>query len=63
MNPKPPRALSVGTSLVGLWLRLCAPSAGGMGLIPGQGTKILHVAHCSKKKKTQTNQNAVFMTM
>ena len=23
------------------WLRLCAPNAGGRGLIPGQGTKIL----------------------
>ena len=25
-------------SLVVQWLRLCAPSAGGLGLIPGQGT-------------------------
>ena len=28
-----------GTSLVVQWLRLCAPNAGGPGLIPGQGTK------------------------
>ena len=27
-----------GNSLVVQWLRLCAPSAGGPGLIPGQGT-------------------------
>ena len=28
-----------GTSLVVQWLRLHAPNAGGVGLIPGQGTK------------------------
>ena len=27
------------TSLVVLWLKLCAPNAGCLGLIPGQGTK------------------------
>ena len=27
-----------GTSLVVQWLRLCAPNAGGLGTIPGQGT-------------------------
>ena len=27
-----------GTSLMGQWLRLCAPNAGGLGSIPGQGT-------------------------
>ncbi|TEA39746.1 hypothetical protein DBR06_SOUSAS31510016, partial [Sousa chinensis] len=26
-------------SLVVQWLRLCAPNAGGPGLIPGQGTR------------------------
>ena len=31
-----------GTSLAVQWLRLHAPSADGMGLIPGWGTKILH---------------------
>ena len=29
----------LGTSLVVQWLRLCAPNAGGPGLIPGQGTR------------------------
>ena len=24
------------------WLRLCAPNAGGMGSMPGQGTNVLH---------------------
>ena len=40
------------------WLRLCPPNAGGLGSIPGQGTrsqilqlKILHAA-----AKTQSNQ-------
>ena len=27
----------------GQWLRLCSPSAGAVGSIPGQGTKIPHV--------------------
>ena len=37
-----------GTSLVVQWLRLCASHAGGMGLIPGQGTKIMHAVQCGK---------------
>ena len=38
------------------WLRLHAPNAGGMGLIPGQGTKIPHAAWRSQrgeKKRTR----------
>ena len=31
-----------GTSLAIQWLRFCASNAGGMGSIPGQGTKIPH---------------------
>ena len=38
-----------GTFLVVQWLRLCSPSAGGPGSIPGQGTKIA--------TKTQLGQN------
>ena len=30
---------SGGTSLVVQWLRLCAPNAGGLGSIPGRGTR------------------------
>ena len=45
-----------GTSLAVQWLRLCAPNAGGMGSIPGQGTKIPHVAwHSLKNKKKILN--------
>ena len=35
--------LTSRTSLVVQWLRLCTSTAGGEGLIPGQGTKIPHV--------------------
>ena len=31
--------VKTGTSMVAQWLRLCAPNAGGSGLIPGQGTR------------------------
>ena len=33
-----------GTSLGVQWLRLCAPNSGGLGLIPGQGTRSLLVS-------------------
>ena len=38
------------TSLAGQWLRLRASIAWGTGLIPVQGTKILHVAGAKKKE-------------
>ena len=42
------------TSLVVQWLRLCASTAGGVGLIPGRGTKIRHaVLHSQKQKKAR----------
>jgi len=34
----------VGTSLVIQWLGLLASTAGGVDLIPGQRTKVLHAA-------------------
>ena len=39
----------IGTSLVARWLTLHAPNAGGMGLMPGQGTKILHALSHGQK--------------
>jgi len=50
----------LGTCLVVWWLRLCAPSAGGLGLTPGQGTRshmlklrvqrpIKDPAHCTER--------------
>ena len=35
-----------GTYLAVQWLRLHAATAGGMGSIPGPGTKILHAGWC-----------------
>ena len=37
------------TSLGVQWLRLCTPNAGGMGLIPGWGTKIPHATQHGQK--------------
>ena len=37
-----------GNSLVVQWLRLCASNAGGVGLIPGQGTRIPHAGRHKK---------------
>ena len=42
---------NLGTSLAVQWLRLLAPSAGHMGSIPGQGTKIPHAAWLGQKKR------------
>ena len=39
-----------GTSLEVQWLELHASNAGDMGLIPGRGTKNLHVTQHSQKK-------------
>ena len=38
------KEVSGGTSLVVQQLRLCTSTAEGVGLIPGQGTKILNAA-------------------
>ena len=40
-----------GTSLVVQWLRLCSSTSGGLGSIPGQGTKIWHATWRGQKKK------------
>ena len=45
------RYLSIRTFLADQWLRLCASTAGGMGLIPGQGTKVLNAEHRKKKRR------------
>ena len=37
--------------LLAQWLRLSTFIAGDMGLIPGQGTKILHAAWCDRRTK------------
>ena len=40
--------MTLGTSLALQGLRLCAPTAGGAGLIPGQGAKIPYALWHSK---------------
>ena len=42
------------TSLAVQWLRLRASTAGGVGTIPGQGTKIPHAAKTNKQTNKQT---------
>ena len=44
------------TSLVIQWLRLYTPNAGGMGLIPDQGTEIPHVNSSKKKKRERKSE-------
>lgn len=46
----------MGISRAGQWLRLCAPNIGGLGLIPGQRTKILRATGHSQKNQP-TNQS------
>ena len=46
-----------GTYLVIWCLRLLAPNAGDMGLIPGQGTKILHAARLKTNKTKQNTKS------
>ena len=47
-----------GTSLAVQWLRLCAPEAGGTGLIPGWGANIPQdrAKHRREEKNKQTNK-------
>ena len=50
------KGLFGGTSLAVQWLRHCSSTVGGMGAIPGRGTKILPAVWCSQntaKKNTQ----------
>ena len=42
-----------GKSLAVQWLGLHPSTARGTGSIPGQGTKILHIAHHSQKQKEE----------
>ena len=45
------RNIKLGNFLVGQWLTHCASTAGGVGLIPGWGTKILHAVCYSQERK------------
>ena len=56
------------TCLAVQWLRLHASIAGGMGLIPDGGTKILNAVQCGDPKQSFANEcglwksDPVFMT-
>ena len=43
--------INTGTSLVVQWLTFQVSNAGGVGLIPGWGPKILHTAQHGPKHK------------
>ena len=47
----------LGTFLTCQWLRLCAVNAGGVGLIPAWGTKILHAMWCGPKIKKKKKKS------
>ena len=44
-------------------VKTCASIAGGMGLIPDQGTKILHAAQCSQREKSGKQKKKKKKTM
>ena len=50
----------LGTSLAVQWLRPCATTVGGLGSIPGRGTKILDVAQCGKRQDKTNNKLIIF---
>ena len=45
------------------WLKLCASTVGGAGLIPGQGTKLAHdkIKKRRKKKKLYDSIESLFV--
>ena len=46
-----------GNSLAVQWLELCTSTAGGLELIPGLVTKILHAQWYSQKKKERKKES------
>ena len=57
------KKLYFGSSLVVQWLRDQTPTAEGTGLIHSQGTKILHAAWCSKKKKKNRKNKKLYFAL
>ena len=43
------------------WLRLCASTAGGVGLIPGQDTKIPHAVYSATPQKNEMQRTIAKM--
>ena len=64
----------LGTSPVIQWLRLCTPSAGGSGLIPGQGTRShmqkprvcmlqLHIPYAATKTRCRQKKRCIWSSI
>ena len=53
---KLPNYSNNGNSLEVQWLGLWALTAGGLGSIPGRGTKIPQAAQCGQKQQQQQQQ-------
>ena len=51
----------LGTSLVVQWLKPWASTAGDMGSIPGQGTKILYTGQCGQKKEKEKKKPVSYL--
>ena len=51
------REMTPGDSMVVQCLGLCASATGGLGSIPGQGSKIPHATQWGKKKKEITPED------
>ena len=49
------------TSQIARWLRLRSSTAGGVGLIPGPGTKIPHALRCTFTKLWQDKNEITFL--
>ena len=58
-----PSKVMQGTILVVQWLRLCASSAGGMGSIPGWGTRVPTGSVAQLRKKEKNNVVFFFFKM
>ena len=57
--PKQLRNIIAGDSPVTQWLGLHDFTAEGLGLIPGQGTKILQTAQCGQKTKSHYHKRTL----
>ena len=59
MDHRPKHKNKTGISLAVQWLKLHTSNTRGVGLIPGQGTKILRVKHGADRKKTTNKKTRI----
>ena len=60
-NGKAYKKECIGTSLAVQQLRFHASTAGGMGLIPGQGTKFPNAAQCGPPQKKRKKKKRMYI--